>query len=203
LAPQTMPRLFTSGIVGSVEPKQETRSDCASITPTHHRTLILVKVPCSIALVSSACRRSENSPPTRRAVGWHNECDGCLGNFPRECTPDSRHANGARSFDLGVSTPQVRSTMRSLAVVALLIGGTSHALAQNLPPTNGYPPPAPGTSGTPATYGPPAPGIIPGAPGPVYSHHYRYWWPQGQYHWRWGYWCERGRGRQINCGVPR
>jgi hypothetical protein len=56
----------------------------------------------------------------------------------------------------------------------------------------------------------------------VYSHRYRivvpltrrygyrpYWWPQGQYHWspfgleRWGYWCEGGRGRQINCAVPR
>ncbi len=51
----------------------------------------------------------------------------------------------------------------------------------------------------------------------VYSHRHRivvpltrrygyrpYWWPQGQYHWspfgleRWGYWCEGGRGRQIN-----
>jgi len=93
--------------------------------------------------------------------------------------------------------------MRSLAVIALLLGGTSSALAQNPPPTNGYPPPPPGTSGTPATYGPPAPGIIPGAPGPVYSHHYRHWWPQDQYHWRWGYWCEGGRGRQMKCGVPR
>jgi len=112
--------------------------------------------------------------------------------------------------------------MRSLAIIALIIGGTLPVLAQNAPPTNGYPPPPAGASGTPATYGPPAPGVIPGAPGPVYSHRYRivvpltrrydyqpYWWPQGQYHWspfgleRWGYWCEGGRGRQINCGVPR
>ena len=65
------------------------------------------------------------------------------------------------------------TTMRSLAIIALPIGGASRALAQNAPPTDGYPPPPPGTSGTPATYGPPAPGVIPGAPGPVYPHHYR------------------------------
>jgi hypothetical protein len=100
------------------------------------------------------------------------------------------------------------TTMRSLAIIALLIGGTSAALAQNAPPTDGYPPPPAGAGGNPATYGPPGPGIIPGAPGPpyaarpgntalVYSHHYRRshhyivipltrnygWWPQGQYRW--------------------
>ena len=60
------------------------------------------------------------------------------------------------------------TTMRSLAIIALLIGGTSPALAQNAPPTDGYPPPAAGTSGNPATYGPPGPAVIPGAPGPPF-----------------------------------
>ena len=85
--------------------------------------------------------------------------------------------------------------MRSLTIIALLIGGTSPALAQNAPPRDGYPPPAAGASGTPATYGPPGAAVIPGAPGPVYSHQYRhvhqyivipltrhyepYWWPLG------------------------
>jgi hypothetical protein len=66
------------------------------------------------------------------------------------------------------------TAMRSFAIIALLIGGTSAVLAQNAPPRDGYPPPAAGASGTPATYEPSAPGIIPGAPGPVYSHHYRH-----------------------------
>ena len=111
--------------------------------------------------------------------------------------------------------------MRSLALTALLIAGSSAALAQNAPPRDGYPPPAAGASGTPATYGPPAPGVIPGAPGPVYSHHYRHAhhyiviprardygpWPQGQYRWfpfgpaRWGYWCEPVSYYHLNCGV--
>ena len=50
------------------------------------------------------------------------------------------------------------TTMRSLAIIALLIDGTSPALAQNAPPTDGYPPPAAGAAGNPATYGPPGPG---------------------------------------------
>ncbi len=114
--------------------------------------------------------------------------------------------------------------MRTLAIVALLLGGTSPALSQNAPPSNGYPPPPAGASGTPATYAPPAPGVIPGAPGPVYSHQYRhshryiviprtrrygyqpYWWPQGQYHWspfdleRWGYWCQPVSYHRLSCG---
>jgi HdeA/HdeB family len=43
--------------------------------------------------------------------------------------------------------------MKSLAIIALIIAGTSPALAQNAPPRDGYPPPAAGASGTPATYG--------------------------------------------------
>jgi hypothetical protein len=118
------------------------------------------------------------------------------------------------------------TTMRSLAIITLLIGGTSTALSQNAPPRDGYPPPAAGASGTPATYGAPAPGVIPGAPGPVYSHHHRhphryivvpltrrygyqpYWWPQGQWHLspsgrleRWGYWCEPASYHRLSCGV--
>jgi hypothetical protein len=114
--------------------------------------------------------------------------------------------------------------MRSLALVALLIAASSAALAQNAPPRDGYPPPSAGASGTPVTYGPPAPGVIPGAPGPVYSHQYRrahryivipltrhyepYWWPQGQWRLfpsghleRWGYWCEPASYHRLNCGV--
>jgi hypothetical protein len=60
------------------------------------------------------------------------------------------------------------TAMRSLAIIALLVAGTSPALAQNAPPTNGYPPPAAGAAGSPATYGPPGLGIIPGAPGPPF-----------------------------------
>jgi hypothetical protein len=118
------------------------------------------------------------------------------------------------------------TTMRSLAIIALLIGGTSPALAQNAPPTDGYPPPAAGAAGNPATYGPPGPGVIPGALGPPFqstAYHYRhshqyivvpltrhygyrpYWWPQGQYHWspfgleRWGYWCEGAGSHRLSC----
>jgi hypothetical protein len=54
------------------------------------------------------------------------------------------------------------SIMKSLAIVALLLGGTSLAMAQNGPATGGQPPAA-----TPAPTGPPPPGVIPhGAPRP-------------------------------------
>jgi hypothetical protein len=112
------------------------------------------------------------------------------------------------------------TTMRNLVIIALLIGGTSPALAQNAPPTDGYPPPAAGAAGSPATYGPREPGVIPAAPGPSF-HHYRHlrryiviplrrdygWWPQGQYRWfpfglaRWGYWCEPADYHRLSCGV--
>jgi hypothetical protein len=45
------------------------------------------------------------------------------------------------------------STMKTLAIVALLLGGTSLAIAQNGPPTGGQPPAA--------TPSPPPPGMIP------------------------------------------
>jgi hypothetical protein len=58
--------------------------------------------------------------------------------------------------------------MRSLAIIALLFAGTAPALAQNAPPTDGYPPPAAGAAGNPAAYGPPGLGTIPGSPGPPF-----------------------------------
>ena len=66
------------------------------------------------------------------------------------------------------------TTMRSLAIILLLIGDTSPALAQNAPPTDGYPPPAAGAAGNPATYGPPGAGVITGVPGPPYRYSHRY-----------------------------
>jgi hypothetical protein len=57
------------------------------------------------------------------------------------------------------------TTSKTLTIVAaLLVGGTSLALAQG-PPTGGYPPISGGAGGNPATNpvtsGPPGPGIIP------------------------------------------
>jgi hypothetical protein len=46
------------------------------------------------------------------------------------------------------------TTVKSLAIIALLVGGTSLAIAQNGPPTGGQTPP-------PAAAAPPGPGIIP------------------------------------------
>ena len=68
LAPQTMPRLFTSGIVGAVEPELhrvvsdcleqgDGRSDRAIITLAPHRALIRIKVPCSIGKTEGAASR--------------------------------------------------------------------------------------------------------------------------------------------------
>jgi hypothetical protein len=46
------------------------------------------------------------------------------------------------------------TTVKSLAILALLVSGTSLAIAQNGPPTGGQTPP-------PAAAAPPGPGIIP------------------------------------------
>jgi hypothetical protein len=52
-------------------------------------------------------------------------------------------------------------TVKGLAIIALLAGGTSLALAQG-PPTGGYPPISGGAGGNPATNPvTPGPGIIP------------------------------------------
>jgi hypothetical protein len=53
------------------------------------------------------------------------------------------------------------TTVKSLAVIALLAGGTSLAIAQSGPPTGGQPPVAGGAAGNPANPGPPGPGVIP------------------------------------------
>jgi hypothetical protein len=57
-------------------------------------------------------------------------------------------------------------TVKSLAMIALLFGGTSLAIAQSGPPTGGQPPVAGGAAGNPANPGPPGPGVMPGGPGP-------------------------------------
>jgi hypothetical protein len=51
--------------------------------------------------------------------------------------------------------------MKSLAIIALLVGGTSLAMAQNGPATGGQPPVGGGATGNPANMGPPGPGVIP------------------------------------------
>ncbi len=48
------------------------------------------------------------------------------------------------------------TTVKGLAIVALLLGGTSLAMAQNGPATGGQPPTA-----APAAPAPPGPGVIP------------------------------------------
>jgi len=53
------------------------------------------------------------------------------------------------------------TTVKGLAIIALLVGGTSLAIAQSGPPTGGLPPVAGGAGGNPAAPGPPGPGVIP------------------------------------------
>jgi hypothetical protein len=53
------------------------------------------------------------------------------------------------------------TTVKTLAIIAVLIGGTSLAMAQNGPATGGQPPVGGGATGNPANMGPPGPGIIP------------------------------------------
>jgi hypothetical protein len=57
------------------------------------------------------------------------------------------------------------TTPKSLTMVAaLLVAGTTLAMAQNGPATGAEPPVAGGAAGNPAVSGPPGPGVIPGAP---------------------------------------
>jgi hypothetical protein len=57
------------------------------------------------------------------------------------------------------------TTPKSLTMVAaLLVAGTTLAMAQNGPATGGEPPVAGGAAGNPAVPGPPGPGVVPGAP---------------------------------------
>jgi len=60
------------------------------------------------------------------------------------------------------------TTVRSLAIIALLVSGTSLAMAQNGPATGGEPPVAGGAAGNPAA--PPVPNVY-GATTPTPSHH--------------------------------
>lgn len=53
------------------------------------------------------------------------------------------------------------TSIKGLAIIALLVGGTSLAIAQSGPPTGGQPPVAGGAAGNPAAPGPPGPGVIP------------------------------------------
>ena len=53
------------------------------------------------------------------------------------------------------------TTVKSLAIIVLLVGGTSLAMAQNGSATAGLPPVGGGAGGNPAAPGPPGPGIIP------------------------------------------
>ena len=53
---------------------------------------------------------------------------------------------------------------KSLIIAALLVGGSTLAMAQNGPATGAEPPVAGGAAGNPAAPGPPGPGVIPGAP---------------------------------------
>jgi hypothetical protein len=53
------------------------------------------------------------------------------------------------------------TTVKSLAIVALLVGGTSLAIAQSGLPTGGEPPVGGGAAGNPVNTGPPPPGVIP------------------------------------------
>jgi hypothetical protein len=57
------------------------------------------------------------------------------------------------------------TTPKSLTMAAaLLVAGTTLAMAQNGPATGGEPPVAGGAAGNPAVMAPPGPGVIPGAP---------------------------------------
>ena len=53
------------------------------------------------------------------------------------------------------------TAVKSLAIIALLVGATSLAMAQNGPATGGLPAVGGGAGGNPAAAGPPGPGIIP------------------------------------------
>jgi hypothetical protein len=61
----------------------------------------------------------------------------------------------ARPGECGLEALEIKmTTVKSLAIVALLVGGTSLAMAQSGPPTGGQPPVAGGAAGNPAAPGP-------------------------------------------------
>src|ERR1700746_3601113 len=92
------------------------------------------------------------SAPTKSASYLHNssEVEGCHNwrpAFSGTATSQQRSHVQVR-VSLALALEVTMTTVRSLAVVALLVGGTSLAIAQNGPPSGG----------------PPGPGVIPGAP---------------------------------------
>jgi hypothetical protein len=70
------------------------------------------------------------------------------------------------------------TTVKGLAIVALLVGGTSLAIAQG-PPTGGYPPVAGGAAGNPAV---PGPNLQTGTRPHHATRHHRRMYMQGDVH---------------------
>jgi hypothetical protein len=79
--------------------------------------------------------------------------------YAEQSPPQQRFA---RRGECGMQALEVNmTTVKGLAIIALLVGGTSLALAQG-PPTGGYPPVSGGAGGNPAVPpAPPGPGVIP------------------------------------------
>jgi hypothetical protein len=71
------------------------------------------------------------------------------------------------------------TTVKGLAIVALLVGGTSLAIAQNGPATGGQPPVAGGAAGNPAA---PGPNLQTGARAHHGTRHHRNMYMQGNVH---------------------
>src|SRR5690348_12939330 len=110
--------------------------------------------------ISLFCRNGMNQRSTRRRSGILQPG---LQKNPSDHLRCPRAQSGtAHGLDVKMAA------MRCLAIVALFVAGTAPALAQNAPPTDGYPPPAAGAAGNAASYGPPGLGIIPEAPGPPF-----------------------------------
>lgn len=61
---------------------------------------------------------------------------------------DARRVRAAQALEMKMTS------VKGLAIVALLVGGTSLAIAQSGPPTGGQPPVAGGAAGNPAVPGP-------------------------------------------------
>ena len=70
------------------------------------------------------------------------------------------------------------TTVKSLAILALLVSGTSLAIAQG-PPTGGYPPVAGGAAGNPAV---PGPNLQTGTRAHQGTRHHRRMYMQGNIH---------------------
>ena len=71
------------------------------------------------------------------------------------------------------------TTIKSLAIIALLVGGTSLAMAQSGPATGGEPPVAGGAAGNPAV---PGPNLQTGSRAHHGTRHHRMMYMQGNIH---------------------